>query len=136
MQRKQTMTNYKPTAHSQDYWPADVVRATAPMQPKLSDEKRHILRHALGLERGSREYRNHFVTGPGSSDYANCEDLVGAGLMTKRPGHALSGGDPVYTVTEAGKMAARSCGCQLGTCESKPTGCRMAEEVKPGSGAQ
>ena len=31
---------------------------------------------------------------------------------------------------------AAGCGCQLGTCESKPTGCRMAEEVKPGSGAQ
>ena len=39
---------------------------------------------------------------------ADCEELVGAGLMTKRPGHALSGGDPVYTVTEAGKMAARN----------------------------
>jgi hypothetical protein len=33
-------------------------------------------------------------------------------------------------------VAATPCGCQQGTCESKPTGCRMAEEVKPGSGAQ
>jgi hypothetical protein len=73
----------------------------------MNSEQHDILRHALGLGRGSREYRNHFVTGPGSSDYANCEDLVGAGLMTKRPGHGLSGGDPVYIVTEAGKMAAR-----------------------------
>lgn len=32
--------------------------------------------------------------------------------------------------------AARDCGCRAGECESKPTGCRMAEEVKPGSGAQ
>ena len=30
----------------------------------------------------------------------------------------------------------RGCGCSLGTCESKPTGCRMADEVKPHSGAQ
>lgn len=25
---------------------------------------------------------------------------------------------------------ASNCGCQLGTCESKPQGCRMAEEVQ------
>jgi len=29
-----------------------------------------------------------------------------------------------------------ACGCVLGTCQSKATGCRMREEVKPGSGAQ
>jgi hypothetical protein len=28
------------------------------------------------------------------------------------------------------------CGCVLGTCQSKAVGCRMREEVKPGSGAQ
>jgi len=28
------------------------------------------------------------------------------------------------------------CGCKLGTCESKSEGCRMCEEIKPGSGAQ
>lgn len=33
-------------------------------------------------------------------------------------------------------LAGPSCGCREGECESKPTGCRMAEEVKPGSGAQ
>lgn len=73
----------------------------------MTDEQKHILQHALGLTRGGREYRNLFVTGPGSTDYADCEELVCLGLMTKRPGHALSGGDPVYTVTEAGKIAAR-----------------------------
>lgn len=36
----------------------------------------------------------------------------------------------------AGWMAAQGCGCAPGTCESKPQGCRMAEEVKAGSGAQ
>ena len=73
----------------------------------ITTEHHDILRHALGLGCSSREYRNHFVTGPGSTDYANCEDLVCAGLMTKRPGNELSGGDQVYTVTEAGKVAAR-----------------------------
>lgn len=30
----------------------------------------------------------------------------------------------------------KASGCRLGECESKPTGCRMAEEVKPDGGAQ
>lgn len=30
----------------------------------------------------------------------------------------------------------KGCGCQRGTCESKPIGCRMVEEMKQGSGAQ
>lgn len=29
-----------------------------------------------------------------------------------------------------------ACGCVLGTCQSKPLGCRMREELKRGSGAQ
>lgn len=67
-----------------------------------------ILRHALGLlRRSAREYRNHFVAGQGSDDYLNCEALVEAGLMVKREGNAITGGDPVYYVTEAGKAAAR-----------------------------
>lgn len=70
-------------------------------------EQVQILRHALGLDRRGGEYRNHFVTGPGSSDYQDCEALVAAGLMTKRPGNELTGGDGCYTVTDAGKLAAR-----------------------------
>lgn len=73
---------------------------------RLAPERVDILRHALGLGRGSREYRNHFVTGPGSTDYPHCEALVAAGLMTRSEGHALSGGDPVFRVTEAGRVAA------------------------------
>ena len=65
------------------------------------------MRHALGLDRGSREYRNHFVTGPGSDDYSDCEALVAAGLMLRREGNALSGNDPIYSVTEAGRDALR-----------------------------
>lgn len=68
----------------------------------------HILRHSLGIERsGGREYRNHFVTGPGSDDYADCTALVEQGLMTRRAGNALSGGDDIFYVTEAGKAAAK-----------------------------
>lgn len=63
-----------------------------------------ILRHALGLgaDGSGIAYRNYFVTGPGSDDFADCEALVMAGAMTKRQGSEISGGDPVYRVTELG----------------------------------
>jgi hypothetical protein len=71
-----------------------------------------ILRHALGLKSdgSGRSYRRHFVTGPGSSDFDDCEALVASGAMTKRAGSALSGGDPVYLVTEAGEAIAKATG--------------------------
>lgn len=71
----------------------------------ITEKQRDIMRHTLGVGRGSTGWRNHFVTGPGSDDYADCEALVAAGLMTKRSGGPLSGGDPVYRVTDAGQDA-------------------------------
>jgi hypothetical protein len=67
-----------------------------------------ILRHALGLraDGSGRAYRGHFVTGPGSDDFDDCEQLVAMGAMTKRAGSSLSGGDPVYIVTDAGTAVA------------------------------
>jgi hypothetical protein len=74
----------------------------------MSPHQRGILRHALGLRTASgRPYRNRFVTGPGSDDYADCMALVAAGLMTRRPGNKLTGGDDVFTVTEFGMRFAR-----------------------------
>ncbi len=72
---------------------------------ELTNKQREIILHALGLTRGSREYRNHFVTGPGSDDYADCEALVAAGLMAKLRGNVLTGGDPCYVVTDGGRQA-------------------------------
>ncbi|MGC4409596.1 hypothetical protein D4A92_19815 [Rhizobium rosettiformans] len=67
----------------------------------------HILQHSLGLDEYGRGtfYRNHFVTGEGSKDHADCMALVRVGLMTVRTGNALSGGDEVFRVTDAGKAA-------------------------------
>ena len=73
----------------------------------MTNEQRDVMRHALGLGRASREYRNHFVTGPGTTDYPHCEALVAAGLMRRREGNPLSGGDPIYSVTDAGRAALR-----------------------------
>ncbi|MGH8083911.1 MAG: hypothetical protein ACREPV_01365 [Lysobacter sp.] len=70
----------------------------------------HILQHSLGLDRygAGASYRNHFVTGPGSDDYAACVALVEAGLMTQAPGTAISGGMDVFTVTDAGIQHVRN----------------------------
>lgn len=67
----------------------------------------HILQHSLGLDQygGGEPYRNHFVTGPGSKDHPACMDLVGLGFMTRRDGNPLSGGDDIFRVTDAGKVA-------------------------------
>lgn len=79
----------------------------------MTSEQHNILRHALGLSSvgmrsTDREYRNHFVTGPGSTDYPHCEALVAAGLMRRYEGNQLTGGDPMYVVTDEGKTVARS----------------------------
>lgn len=64
----------------------------------------HILQHALGLDRyGQGEsYRNHFVTGRGSIDFDPCMALADAGLMTRTPGNAITGGDDLFRVTPRG----------------------------------
>lgn len=68
------------------------------------DDRLHILQHSLGLDKygQGRQYRNHFVTGPGSDDYDNCVSLVADGLMAMRNGSAISGGDPIFSVTQKG----------------------------------
>lgn len=73
----------------------------------MSENQRHILQHSLGLSSG-RQYRNHFCTGPGSTDYDDCMALVEQGLMTRRAGNALSGGDDIFYVTEAGIAEAKA----------------------------
>jgi hypothetical protein len=69
-----------------------------------------VLRHALGLSEDGRGQicRNHFVTGPGSRDYDDCQALVEAELMTRHEGGALSGGDPIFVVTARGREVARA----------------------------
>ncbi|PBJ83740.1 hypothetical protein CMZ84_04425 [Lysobacteraceae bacterium NML93-0399] len=66
------------------------------------------LRHALGIGADGTKpaFRNHFVTGEGSEDHAVCMVLVDRGLMTRRTGSALSGGDDIFSVTAEGRLAA------------------------------
>jgi hypothetical protein len=71
------------------------------------NEQLHILQHSIGADEFGRIVRgggrNHFVTGEGSDDYPHCMALVQAGLMTRRAGNAISGGDDIFHVTEAGR---------------------------------
>lgn len=74
----------------------------------LSRSQLHIIQHSLGLDQYGRgkEYRNHFVTGPGSKDFSDCEALVEAACMTVRRDNGLSGGpgNHCYTVTDWGRL--------------------------------
>jgi len=80
---------------------------TLPLPPVLGMEPLHILQHSIGADQHGRIVRgggrNHFVTGEGSDDYPHCMALVAAGLMTRRAGSAISGGDDIFHVTEAGR---------------------------------
>lgn len=74
-----------------------------------------MMRHALGVHaysfhkskggtRYKKPYRNHFVAG--GDDQAKWDQLVAEGFATKRVGNELTGGDPVYYVTDAGREVA------------------------------
>ncbi len=65
-----------------------------------------ILRHTLGLDRGVREYRNHYAASPNAPEV---RALVDAGLLEKVPGHPFDlGGLDCYAATQAGKAIARN----------------------------
>lgn len=71
-----------------------------------SEAQLHILRHSLGLNYGKEIYRNHFCTNERTTDWPDCVALVDMGLMTRQKGGALTGGDDVFYVTEAGEKVA------------------------------
>lgn len=71
-----------------------------------------ILQHALGRDEYGRcpgrrpeyqDYRNHFCAGEGSPDFALCREAVAQGLMREHAPREISGGDYIFTVTDAGK---------------------------------
>ena len=68
----------------------------------MTPKQRDIMKHALGAGRGAPGWRNHFVTGPGSGDYDDCEALVtDAGMDAlvgrKTPNAELTGHCPKGT---------------------------------------
>lgn len=68
----------------------------------MEKELLHILQHSLGVDQygQGRQYRNHYC-----GDGDQCRKLVDLGYMIEHRASELSGGDPVFTVTSAGKDA-------------------------------
>jgi hypothetical protein len=68
----------------------------------MTPEQLHILQHSLGVDQYGRGemYRNHYVGGENQ-----CRPLVALGYMVERAASELTGGDPCFHVTEAGKRA-------------------------------
>lgn len=79
------------------------------MDLDLTPQHLHILRHSLGLDDNGhgREYRNHYVSGPGHHSCRLLQELVTAGYMEERrsPGF-LAKGDKCFYVTEKGRGVA------------------------------
>lgn len=70
----------------------------------MTAEQLHILQHSLGVDQHGqgKMYRNHYV-----GDGTKCRSLVELGFMIERPASEMTGGDPLFHVTEAGKQAVR-----------------------------
>lgn len=67
----------------------------------VTDRHRQLMRHALGLDRSSEPYRNHYVT-PETTDTAGAwRELIAMGFATVEPQSGMA----LYRVSEAGKKA-------------------------------
>ena len=68
----------------------------------MTERQLQIILHAIGWP---KDYRNHFVTREGSKDFAECEALVAAGMMTRHEKDWIHDYF-IYAVTEQGRRAA------------------------------
>jgi len=62
------------------------------MADPITLEALQVLRHSLGVgERGNKPaYRNHFVTGEGTTNYPTCMALVEVGFMKRHHGNVYT----------------------------------------------
>lgn len=74
----------------------------------MTPEQRELARHALGLpNKSQRSFRNHFVCGPGHSDYADWMAMTKAGLAKRRDGGRMPfSGNDLFWLTRSGAEAA------------------------------
>ena len=69
-------------------------------------KKEQIIRHALGLDRSKKEYRNNYFAGPDHEDYPVLEALVMEGKMVKsRDVMDEMNESYVYVVTPGGRSS-------------------------------
>lgn len=81
----------------------------------LTEAERENMRHALGLSRKPKPYRNYFVTDPHSDDGRCWERLCMRGLAEARP-YRFASGTKCYRVTEAGRRALQAEEDRRGGC--------------------
>jgi hypothetical protein len=69
----------------------------------MNPRQLEILQHSLGVDQYGLgpQYRNHFCAGPNNVDH--CRALADLGLMREYPPTQLTGGDPLFVVTDEGK---------------------------------
>lgn len=67
----------------------------------ITDQHLDIMRHATGLSRSKKAYRNYFCADEHHSDMPLINDLVAAGLM-QAARKINDGRDTIYIVTTAG----------------------------------
>jgi hypothetical protein len=80
------------------------------MTPRQID----LARHALGLPNKRRcSYRNHFVTGPGCTDWDDWQAMVAAGDARRYEPSTLTGGDYCFVLTRQGAEVAVAPGERL-----------------------
>lgn len=72
---------------------------------KMHDRYCEIIAHSLGIKQaGGKPYRNHFVAGKYNDDWYDLENMVQAGLMSKRKDHLNEMSETfVFHVTNKGK---------------------------------
>lgn len=73
------------------------------MADSLTEQERHILQHALGLDRARVSYRNRYSATPQSDTYPLCMGLVTKGLMERGAFHETM---IHFHVTDAGRVLA------------------------------
>jgi hypothetical protein len=80
----------------------------------MTPDQIELARHALGLPNPRRRsYRNHYVVGEGCADYDRWTEMVAEGNARKRAGSPISGGDPIFWLTQDGATAALKRGEKL-----------------------
>jgi hypothetical protein len=82
-------------------------RGCGDRKEEMNDLQRQLARHALGFpNKKNTSYRNHFCTGPGSTDHEPWLQMVAAGEAIRRTG-PLWGGDDMFHLTLEGALKAR-----------------------------
>lgn len=76
----------------------------------MKPEHLPILQHSLGVDKYGRgsQYRNYYVIGPECDGFADCRELVAAGLMSDSGPCSSMSGMHVFRVTDEGRSAMRS----------------------------